>query len=265
MTLGADLLVLAIDETRGCVRFEEQLGFALAAAELVDLARTRRIEAAEQAIVVTEGLRTGDPVLDDALARLGPAPKQYTVSGWIAMQSVGRVTAHLEAMMRSGEVEGRLTRLSLNAPSRVTRLRVSDQDRRRRLLEKLIDAVRYEAPLEDKAFAALAKAAEIPARLLTGRNRHRVEKGLKALLPWFADTYRYLPAVAQELALGDDDVEEGGVNPAYDEPWRVLTRLAVAEAVRSAQSVTRRSERENGLSNDVRNAELLAYAWDNHL
>lgn len=263
--MGADLVVLAVDEARGCVRLEQQLGFALAAAELVDLARTRRIEAAEGTIVVTEPLRIGDPLLDDTLARLGAAPKQHTIGGWIAMQAVNRVAVHVEAMIRSGEIEGRLTRVSLNSVARPTALRLADADRRRKLIKKLADAVLYEAPLEDEAFAALASTADIPGHVLTGRTRFRVEKGLKPLLTRFTDTFRYLPGVPEELALGDEDVEEGGVNPAYDEPWRLLIRLAVAEAVKLAQSVTRKSARENGLSNDVRNAALLAYAWDNHL
>jgi hypothetical protein len=265
MTVGADLVVLAVDETRACVRLEHQLGFALAAAELVELARVGRIELAEGAITVIEALRTGDPLLDDTLARLGAAPKQHTVGGWVAMQAVNRVTAYLDAMIRSGEIEGRLTSVSLNSPARPNGLRVADPGRRRQLAKKLVDAVLHEAPLADEAFAALAKAADIPAHVLVGRTRHRVEKELKPLLAWFTDTWRYFPGVAEELALGDEDVEEGGVNPAYDESWRVLIRLAVAEAVNRAEGITRRSLRENGLSNDVQNAALLAYAWQNRL
>jgi Golgi phosphoprotein 3 (GPP34) len=265
MTMGADLVVLAVDEARGCVRLEQQLGFALAAAELVDLARARRIEVTDGTIVVIESLRTGDPVLDDTLAGLGAASKYHTVAGWVAMQAVNRVAVHLEAMIRSGEIEGRLTKVSLNSPAQPAGLRLADPDRRSQLIKKLADAVLYEAPLEDEAFAALAKAADIPGHVLAGRTKHRVEKDLKPLLTWFTDTWRYLPGVTEELALGDEDVEEGGVNPAYDEPWRLLARLAVGEAVKYAERVTRKSERENGLSKDVQNVILLGYAIDHHL
>lgn len=265
MTIGADLVVLAVDATRGYVRLEQQLGFALAAADLVDLARARRIEVAEGTLVVIEALRTGDPVLDDTLAQLGAAPKCYSISDWIALNAANRVTAHLAAMIRAGELEGRMTSVSLNSPARPIGLRLVDPDRRRQLIKKLADAVLYEAPLEDEAFAALAKAADIPTHVLAGRVHHRVEKGLKPLLAWFTDTWRYLPGVAEELALGDEDVEEGGINPAYEEPWRLLIRLAVAEALKLAPRITRKSESENGLSKDVENAALLAYVWEHGL
>ena len=45
MTLGADLVMLAVDERHGTLQTTRQLAFALSAAELVDLARARRITA----------------------------------------------------------------------------------------------------------------------------------------------------------------------------------------------------------------------------
>lgn len=265
MTLGADLVLLAVDEGRGTVRLATQLGVALAAAELVELARTRRIEAVGEGIRVVEDLRTGDPVLDETLARLSASPKAILITDWIALQAGGRVTAQLAAMIKSGELEGQLLRMSLDSPAKPVGLRHTGDDRRRRLIEKLTDAVLYEAPIEDEAFAALAQAADIPARVLAGRTKHRVEKGLKPLLSWFGDTWRFLPGAAEEIALGDDDIEDGDVNPLYDEPWRLMIRLAVGEAVKRASAVTRRSERENGLSKDVETAALMAYAWNHHL
>jgi hypothetical protein len=70
VTLGADLLILAVDEKRGTVRAPEHLRFVLAAADLVDLACRRRVEAEDRRIHVVEHLRTGDRALDTTLARL---------------------------------------------------------------------------------------------------------------------------------------------------------------------------------------------------
>ena len=67
------------------------------------------------------------------------------------------------------------------------------------------------------------------------------------------------------MALGDDDVEPGGVNPADDDPGRLLIRLAVHEATKRAAERTRKSESDNGLSQDVKNAILLGYAWEHRL
>ena len=265
MTMGADLVILAVDETRGCLRLEHQLGIALAAADLVELARLKRIELSEGTLVPIESARTGDPVLDDTLIRIVEAPKMITVADMIRLEASSRVQAHVEAMINAGELEGRMTRVSLNAAPRVAGLRLKDPARRARLVKKLSDAVRHESSLETEAFLALAQAADIPTHVLQRTSSHRLKKDLKPLLTWFTDTWRYLPGVAEELALGDDDLEDGDVNPLYDEPWRLLTRLAVSEALKTATQTTRKSESENGLSNDVRNAALLAYAWEHGL
>lgn len=265
MTMGADLVTLAVDETRGDIRFATQLGYVLAAAELVDLAKARRIEAVGSGIRVVEALRTGDPVLDGTLERLAAGFKDRSIGFWIELAAPDRLAVHLAAMIESGELEGRLVRPSLNAPGRPVGLRVADSGRRKLLAEKLLAVTLHESTLEDGAFGALAFAAEQAAHIAHLRSRVRAQKRLKELTSWFADTWRYLPGVPDELALGDDDVEPGGVNPVDDEPWRLLIRLAVYEATKRAAQRTRKSESDNGLSDDVRNAALLAYAWDHGL
>ena len=79
MTLGADLVTLAVDETRGEVHFPAQLAYTLAAAELVDLAKARRIEAVGSELRVVEELRTGDPILDQTLGRLAKGSKESSI------------------------------------------------------------------------------------------------------------------------------------------------------------------------------------------
>lgn len=264
MTLGGDLLILAVD-ARGAIRMPIQLGFALAAAELVDLASVRRIEAIDGHIHVTERLRTGDPVLDDTLRRLAEQPKGPAIDDWIALDAADRVNAHAAALFASGELSGRLVSLRLNAPPEPAAVHVTDPHRVAALTKKLADVARHEAELDDEAFGALAHAADLPAHALSGLAKHHEEKRLKDLGGWFTDTYRYLPGCADELALGDADVEPGGINPVDDEPWRLLIRLAVGAAVKMAEAKTRKSVRENGLPKDVQNAALLAFAVQNGL
>jgi Golgi phosphoprotein 3 GPP34 len=267
MSTGADLLVLAVAVAapRGTVRMPVQLGFALAAAELVDLASVRRVEAVDGRIHVVERLRTGDAVLDDTLGRLARDPKGPTIDGWISMWAVDRVQVHIAALLESGELTGRLLATRLDAPPEPSGLRVADPSRLKTLAEKLVDVAQHEAALEDDAFGALAHAADLPAKVLSGMTKHSTAKHLKELAGWFTDTWRYLPGCAEELALGDADVEPGGINPAYDELWRLLIRLAVSEAVNRAEAKTRKSVSDNGLPKDVSNAALLSYAVDRHL
>jgi hypothetical protein len=267
MTLGADLLILAVDAPQGTVRMPNKLGFALAAAELVDLASARRIEAADGHIHVTEQLRTGDPVLDETLQRLTGDPKGAAIDNWIAMQAPDRVQVHIAALLESGELSGKPVPTRLNAPPKPHGLRVADPRRRAALAEKLVDVARHEVELEDDAFGALAHAAGLPEHVVTGMTKHRVANRLKDLAGWFTDTSRYLPGSSQELALGVDDVEPGGINPVDEEPYRLLIRLAVQEAVRRAEARQRNNRRppENGLSKDVQNAIALVYDIEKHL
>jgi hypothetical protein len=74
-----------------------------------------------------------------------------------------------------------------------------------------------------------------------GVAKYRVAKHLKDLGGWFADTWRYLPGCPAELALGDADVEPGGVNPAREDPRRLLIRLAVQQAVKLCVAETRKT------------------------
>jgi len=216
-------------------------------------------------IRVVEELRTGDPVLDATLRQLAAGFKGQPIGSWIDLAAPDRLGVHLAAMIGSGELEGRLVRTSLGSPARPVGLRVADSGRRKLLAEKLVAVALYESAFEDDAFGALAFAAEQTAHIAPVRSRARVHKRLKELTSWFTDTWRYLPGVPDELALGDDDVEPGGVNPVDDEPWRLLIRLAVYEATKRAAARTRKSESDNGLSKDVRNAALLAYAWEHGL
>jgi hypothetical protein len=265
MTTGADLLILAVDEQRGTVRAPSQLGFALAAAELVDLASARRIEVVDGQIHVVERLRLGDPVLDAALSRLEADPEGTTLDGWIGLRAPNRVAVHISALLESGELTGTLVRLSVDTPPRPSGLRVANAGRRRALVERLTDAARPGIELEDKAFGALAYSALLPDALLSGLRKGRTAKRLKELAGWFTDTWRYLPGCPEELALGDADVEPGGVNPAHDEPWRLSVRLAVQVAVTRAEEITRKDEGTGRLSKDVQNAWLLEMTLDNNL
>lgn len=242
-----------------------QLGFALAASELVDLARVRRVEAVDGRVHVVERLHTGDSVLDGTLDRLAEEPKGPAISDWIALWAVDRVPVHVAAMIESGELAGKLVRRRMGASAEPFGLRVADVHRRAALAEKLEYVAEHDVELEDEAFGALAHAADLPVHVLSGLAKRRTAERLKKLAGWFTDTSRYLPGCPPELALGDADVEPGGINPAYDEPWRLLIRLAVEEAVRRAEAVTRQSVRENGLSRDVSNAALLAYTIGNQL
>ena len=236
MGMGADLVLLAVDEKRGTIRAGKGLGPALAAAEVVDLAVARRIEAAvNQDIKVTEPLRTGDPLLDATLAAIAAEPAGHQVGGWVRHNARELVNRYIDTMLASGELLGRATTPAEPGPVRYSGLRSADPARPAALADRLaaIATAEDEVRLPDEAFAALAHAAGISDHVLSARQR-QARRRLKDLAGWFADTPRYLPDFQGLADLGDEDLAEGDVNPGAEQPWRLAVRLAVGEAVTQA-------------------------------
>lgn len=233
MTTGVDLVILALDEKRGTIRQGWQLAFALAAAEVVDLAVSRRVgAAANQDLKVNETLRTGDPLLDSALAAMAAEPAGHRVGGWVKRSARDRVDQYVDAMLASGELLGPATTADGSSPARYSGLRIADPARREALIDRLaaIATADDEVSLQAEAFAALAHVADISDHVLGLRHR-QARRRLKDLAGWFADTTRYLPDFQGRTELGDEDLAAGDVNPAVEEPWRLAIRLAVEAAV----------------------------------
>jgi Golgi phosphoprotein 3 (GPP34) len=233
MTTGVDLVILAVDEKHGTVRQGRQLGFALAAAEVVDLAVSRRIGAAvNQDLKVSESLRTGDPLLDATLAAMAAEPAGHRVSGWARRSARNRVNEYVEAMPASGELLEQATTSDKPSPARYSGLRSADPARRDALIDRLaaIATTADEVSLPGEAFAALAHVAGISDHVLDLRQR-QARRRLKDLAGWFADTTRYLPDFQGHTELGVEDLAAGDVNPAAEQPWRLAIRLAVEGAV----------------------------------
>lgn len=246
MSTGADLLLLAVDSSSGTVRQPHRLGVALAAAELVDLAATRRIEVADGRIHVTEHLRTGDPVLDDTLHRLVGDPEDPDLDSWVGTRATDRIPAYVAAHFEAGRLAGKLVSLRVQDPARPVGLRLVDRQGRDDLVDKLVFVARHDVELQDDAFGALAHVAGLPERVVYGFARSRTATQLKDLAEWFADTWRYLPGCPADLALGDEALPIGEIHPAREAPWRLAIRLAVQEAVRRAPAMARMDERESG-------------------
>jgi hypothetical protein len=263
MTLGADLVVLAIDERRGTLNQTRELAFALAGAEIVDLARVRRIEAAPDARVkVTESLATGDVVLDATLAMLTSADGELRMEDAVTKRLPGSVARHVAASLDSGELAGRAVTTRLGGEPMYHGLRVADPARRRESTERLADAVDPEADLALQAFGALVHIAG-PGLPIPGKAPRRARRRLATLADRFGDTWRYLPGCPPEFALDADDLERGQVHPLREAPWRLAIRLAVQEAGRRVPSLSVRAQGGAGLDRDVANAALLDWAFGN--
>jgi len=121
VTLGIDVLLLSVDPGLRVVRDRESTGYAMRAADLVELAVARRVEVRGgwmKWIHVLDARPTGEPLLDASLASLAASGKQLPAD-WICEQAgvVNEGLALLEAQGAVRLYSRRLTsRLTLTEP-----------------------------------------------------------------------------------------------------------------------------------------------------
>jgi Golgi phosphoprotein 3 (GPP34) len=125
VTLGLDILLLSVDPDLQIVREREYTGYAMRAADLIELAVARRVETQgrwSKWIHVLDARPTGEPLLDASLASLATSPKRVDATGWVFRQpGRGAVTdglALLEAQAAVRLYSRRLnSRLTLIEPA----------------------------------------------------------------------------------------------------------------------------------------------------
>ena len=231
--------MLAVDERHGTLSQTRRLAFALAGAELVDLAQARRIVATLDARVkVTESLGTGDPVLDATLGVLSSSDDGLPLEDVVAIHLPGRVARQATALLGSSELSGREMTTNLGGQPIYSGLRLTDPARRRELIKRLADVAEGEAGLTLEAFGALAHIAGLSSTALR-RGHRRARRRLENLADRFGDTWRYLPGCPSEYVLDQDDLAPGQVHPMQEQPWRLAILLAVQEAGRRAAALPR--------------------------
>jgi hypothetical protein len=255
VTLGADLTMLALNPQRGAVRLPVQLGYALAGAELVDLAVRGRIEAAADGLLrVADPEPTGDPVLDAALLNLADfCEAGRGADEWVNDSGPERVDVYVGALVESGELRARTRRFGDEAAqTRYSRLRPADKDRRGVLGAELLAAAADDADLYQRAFGALAHAADIPTDVLRRYPEaaavlaQRARRFLNTRLPKPLDSV--FGAGAGAGAGADvDGHRDGSAEPepkqmTAEDAQRLAIGLAVAAAVEVATSLTSSSQ-----------------------
>lgn len=89
MTLGLDILLLSVDPNLRIVREREYTGYAMRAADLIELAVARRVETRgrwSDWIHVLDARPTGEPLLDASLASLATSRTRVDATGWMCRQ-----------------------------------------------------------------------------------------------------------------------------------------------------------------------------------
>ena len=90
LTLVEELVLLALDDRSGRLRPMPVLAFsyALAGAQLSELALAGRIDTDPDKLTVLNAAATGDPLLDDALSLISAGPADETVAHWLGQLSL---------------------------------------------------------------------------------------------------------------------------------------------------------------------------------
>jgi len=147
LTIPEALLLLALCDERGTVAFGSMLPYGLAGGILTELMLARRMEIdrsrrlKKPLVTVRDEQPLGDPVLDDALARIEAAKRRATAQSWISrLAGRTRLRAEIAAgLCRRGVLEEREDRVLLLFRRRV--YPTVNPDPERRLMDRLRAAV----------------------------------------------------------------------------------------------------------------------------
>ncbi|HEY3873479.1 MAG TPA: GPP34 family phosphoprotein [Actinocrinis sp.] len=168
MALGEDLLMAAIAPRGGRVRVPDRIGFALRAAELVDLVLAGRIEVEGRRIAVIGQTPIGDRRLAGVLAALESENEAPTVKTWLrgALEDVTMAGEYFSLLQDQGAVRVEQRR---NAALTDPRIVVLDTARRAAVLAR-IDGVAQgrAAPPPDVVLAGLVSACRLDRHLYRG-------------------------------------------------------------------------------------------------
>lgn len=192
-TLGADLLLVAVNPRTGRIWTIERIGFALRAVELIELTLAGRVALAGERITVRDPEPLGEPRLDEALETARMWVSGPTVDEWLRERSAesgpGIVRRYLDSLVDEGavRVESKGEGVALR-----TRIGVLDEERRAAVVAR-IDAVAQEAAYSaatadasdvaprDRALAGVVHACGLGQHLFRGLRGRAVRRGLDRL------------------------------------------------------------------------------------
>lgn len=182
MDLGAELVLLAVDEARGEIRNGKFVALTLAATEMIALARTGNVALRGGQLFVSREDGVTDPDLVAALELLASSRRRVTVAAWLVMRgSVASVRARVLELADAGvvAVDDRSKRMvGTDAMS----VRIIDGSAARAAVERLAATARGTLTgADDEALAVLADAAGLAHAHLRGLSNRRARTRLRTL------------------------------------------------------------------------------------
>lgn len=175
-------MLLAIDDRRGGIRNCRYVAFAVAAAELIELALNGCVGLRGGQLTVLEMDGAADAGLVTALTMIADSRQPVTVAAWLGRRGVlGRVRDRVVELERSGAIE--VDDLSKSvAGERPMHIRVADHDAAQAVVDRFTAvAARRLTNAPDEAFAALADAAGLTRAHLHGLSNRRARAHVSGL------------------------------------------------------------------------------------
>jgi Golgi phosphoprotein 3 (GPP34) len=182
--LPTELVLLALDETAGRIRGgRPDLDYALAGAVLLDLALEGRVTL-DGARVAAGGGLTGDPILDDALARV-TGERRRRPKAWVPTLSRGLRRRLVERLVLAGTLSTERVRMLWVFPAiryRYPPGRLSAGAAIARRVAAAVDGVGAPDP-RTAALCGLVRVAGLDRRLFPDRPRRQTRRRLDEVAP----------------------------------------------------------------------------------
>jgi hypothetical protein len=195
MSLPEEFLLLAYAEDGTPLTDGTHLDNGLGGAVLLELALAARVGIEDKRVVVTDPSPTGDPLLDDNLARVGAEPKARKPGHWVSKfakdarpRVLGKLVADEVLTVEEDRVLWVFPRKKYPSAGRVPPAAEAEA------LQRMRSAVLGSGPVEPRtaALCALVAATELDRKVLADLDRKQVKTRLKEIGEgaWAADAVR---------------------------------------------------------------------------
>jgi hypothetical protein len=195
MSLPEEFLLLAYDEDGTPLTDGTHLDNGLGGALLLELALAGRVDVADKRVVVLDPQTTGDPLTDDALARIAAEPRTRKPGHWVTKLAKQARPRILEKLVADGVLTTEKDRVlgvfpRMKYPSANGAQPAVEIDARQRMR----DAILGSGPAEPRtaALCALVAATELDRKVFKDLDRKRVKARLKEIGEgaWAAEAVR---------------------------------------------------------------------------
>lgn len=187
LSLKEKFMLLCLHSEKGKIYWDAQYyTYGVTGAILLELAGLKKIKIADKRLIINDGKKTGDTVLDFVLDLLGQSQNEKKVQTWIQKFSSFRMARMLKGMILDGLVEKRMLGKEeatflfffkyYRYPARETKIRAA-------LLKNIGDYVirNRETEPDIKLLASLVGSAQITSRVFEKADRKFARKKLKEL------------------------------------------------------------------------------------